>query len=125
MRHRTFGIDCCDVLERLPRLRVGHVMKQGNCSIEFLLGFLGTGDWKVDRAQVMSRVLVRLSRTNACTARKQKKDYAAGESERISVIHKKFGSRLSNLSLVTRHLSHALELSFIFGGVEIAFRFCD
>ena len=58
MRHRAARIDRRDLLERLPRLRIRHVVQEGDRAIELHLGWCGAGDGKVDRAQEVAGMLL-------------------------------------------------------------------
>ena len=58
--HRALGIGRRDLLECLPGRRIRHVMQEGDRAIELHLGLLGTGDGKVNRAQGVAGVLLKL-----------------------------------------------------------------
>jgi hypothetical protein len=60
MRHRAPGINRCYALECLACLWIGHMMQEGNRSIEFNLGLVRATDAKVDRTQRVPAVLLSL-----------------------------------------------------------------
>jgi hypothetical protein len=62
-------------------------MKKGDRSIEFHLGFFGTGHGKVHRAQVVTGMLVWLSCKNAHAVPKQNDHYAEGGPDSGSAFH--------------------------------------
>ena len=87
MRHCAFRIDRRDLFECLPRLRISHVMQERDGAIEFRLSFFGTRDRKVDRAQVMSDVLIGLVCISTHAGRKQNDHYADRGPGCVSVFH--------------------------------------
>jgi hypothetical protein len=67
VRHRAPWFDLRYLLECLPRLRVGHVVKQGDRAIELDLGLFGAGDGEVNRAQGVLGVTLHLPARLDCS----------------------------------------------------------
>ena len=76
MRHRALRINRRDLLECCTRLRIGHVMQEGDSQIELLLSLLRAGDGKVDDAQGVVGMLLGLALRFVRAALKQNEHQA-------------------------------------------------